>query len=115
MSLDVDAAFTTLGASGGNGIPAIQQRSFQGKVRLQDGEWAVIAGLAETTDSVAKAGIAGLADIPILGHLFRVDNTDKIIDQTLIVLKPHLINLPPWEIPTPVMRVGTEGRPLSTY
>jgi len=116
MSLDVDAAFTTLGANAsGSGIPAIQQRKFQGTVRLHDGEWAVLAGLAQTTDSFTSSGIAGLASIPILGHLFRNDTTQKNSDETLIVLKPRLINLPPWEIPAPAVQVGTEGRPISIY
>jgi general secretion pathway protein D len=116
MSLDVDAAFTTLGANAaGSNIPAIQQRKFQGKVRLHSGEWAVVAGLAQTTDSLTSTGILGLASIPILGHLFRTDNTEKDSDQTLIVLKPRLINLPPWAFPVSTMEVGSEGRPISLY
>jgi general secretion pathway protein D len=116
MSLDVDAAFTTLGANAaGSNIPAIQQRKFQGKVRLHDGEWAVIAGLAQTTDSVTSIGIAGLASIPLLGRLFRTDTTEKNSDETLIVLKPRLINLPPWDFPVSTLEVGTEGRPISVY
>lgn len=116
MSLDIDAAFTTLGtAASVSGIPAIQQRKFQGKVRLHDGEWAVIAGLTQITDSTTTNGILGLASIPILGHLFRSDTVDKGSDQTLIVLKPRLINLPPWEFPVSTLQVGTEGRPISVY
>jgi len=116
MSLDIDAAFTTLGATAaGSNIPAIAQRKFQGKVRLHEGEWAVIAGLAQTTDSLSTSGILGLASIPILGHLFRTDTTVKDSDQTLIVVKPHLINLPPWDFPLSTMQVGSEGRPISVY
>ncbi|HEY1760767.1 MAG TPA: type II and III secretion system protein [Bryobacteraceae bacterium] len=116
MSLDVDAAFTTLGATAaGSNIPAIAQRKFQGSVRLHGGEWAVIAGLAQTTDSITTTGIAGLASIPILGHLFRTDTTDKNSDQTLILLKPRLVNLPPWDIPVSTVQVGTEGRPISMF
>jgi len=116
MSLDVDAAFTTLGATAaGSNIPAIAQRKFQGTVTLHEGEWAVIAGLAQTTDSITTTGIVGLASIPILGHLFRTDTTQKDSDQTLIILKPHLVNLPPWELPVSTIQVGTEGRPISIY
>jgi general secretion pathway protein D len=116
MTLDVDAAFTTLGANAaGSNIPAIQQRKFQGKVRLHSGEWAVIAGLAQTTESVTSTGIIGLASIPIIGHLFRTDTTQKDSDQTLIILKPRLVNLPPWEFPVSTLRVGSEGRPISIY
>ena len=116
MSLDIDAAFTTLGATAaGSNIPAIAQRKFQGKVRLREGEWAVVAGLAQTTDSINTSGIWGLASIPILGRLFRTDSTVKDSDQTLLVLKPRLINLPPWETPVSAVQVGSEGRPISIY
>jgi general secretion pathway protein D len=116
MSLDIDAAFTTLGATAaGSNIPAIAQRKFQGKVRVHEGEWVVIAGLAQTTDSITTSGVLGLASIPILGHLFRTDSTQKNTDQTLLVLKPHLVSLPPWEFPVSAMQVGSEGRPISVY
>ena len=84
-------------------------------MRLRDGEWAVIAGLAQTNDSFTSSGIAGLASIPILGHLFRNDTMEKDSDETLIVLKPRLLNLPPWELPATAVQVGTEGRPISIY
>lgn len=115
MTLDIDAAFTTLGATSNNGIPSIAQRKYQGKVRLSRGEWAVVAGLAETTDSVSITGIAGLSTIPIIGHLFRNDTIQNDTDQTLIVLKPRLISLPPWDFPTTELEVGTETRPISLY
>ncbi len=87
MTLDIDAAFTTLGATGADGIPAIAQRKFQGKVRLGQDEWAVIAGLPQTNDAVNKTGIAGLASIPLLGRLFRVEQQrgyrKGLMDETL--------------------------------
>jgi general secretion pathway protein D len=115
VSLDVDAAFTTLGATSSNGIPAIAQRKFQGKVRLGQGEWAVLAGLAQTTDSTSTTGIAGLARLPLLGHLFRTDTVEHDSDQTLIVLKPHIVSLPPWDFPTTEMEFGSETKPISLY
>ncbi len=115
VTLDIDAAFTTLGATGANGIPAIAQRKFQGKVRLVQGEWAVLAGLAQSTDSTSTTGIAGLSRLPVLGHLFRTDSVVHDSDQTLIVLKPHIVSLPPWDFPTTVMEVGSETKPISLY
>ncbi len=115
MTLDVDASFTTLGATSNNGIPAIAQRKYQGKVRLNSGEWALVAGLAESNDSTAISGIAGLSRIPLLGHLFRADTVEHDRDETLVVLKPHIISLPPWDFPVTEMQVGTETKFLSLY
>lgn len=115
VSLDVDAAFKVLGTGGANGIPSISQRRYQGKVRLASNEWAVIAGLAAETRANTTTGIAGLAEIPALGRLFRRDTIDKNNVQVLIVLKPRLLNLPPWEFETQTLWVGTQSRPLTVF
>ena len=83
--------------------------------RLVDGEWAVVAGLMKNTVSEDRAGILGLSSIPIVGRLFTKTTKTEDAGETLIVLKPHLISLPPWETPSPVLWVGTENKPLSLY
>jgi len=115
MTLDVDAEQNALNGSANNGIPVITTRHFQGMTRLVEGESAVIAGLMQNTVSEDRSGIPGLSSIPILGRLFTKTTKAEQVGQTLIVLKPHLISLPPWEIPSPVMWVGTEAKPLSIY
>ena len=115
VTLDIDASFNTLGTLAANGIPSIEQRKFQGKVRLQQSEWAVIAGLTQINDARTSTGILGLGNIPIIGHLFRNDTTEKDSDLTLILIKPRIINLPPWETPAPALSIGTEGRFISLY
>ena len=104
-----------LGATAADGIPAIAQRKFQGKVRLAPGEWAVLAGLTQSTESLSTTGIAGLARLPLIGHLFRGDTIQRDSDETLIVMKPHIIGLPPWDFPVTEMEVGSESRPISLY
>src|SRR5208283_3314400 len=44
VSLDVSAEFKTLTGDSNNGIPVIGARKLESKVRLRDGEWAVVAG-----------------------------------------------------------------------
>ncbi len=62
VTLDVDAEFKSLGSASVNGIPVINSQQYQGKVRLKDGEWAVVAGLVTTNDAETPTGIAGLSD-----------------------------------------------------
>jgi type II secretory pathway component GspD/PulD (secretin) len=80
-----------------------------------EGESAVIAGLMTTRTSDERSGIPGLSSIPYLGHLFTKTTKSEDVGQTLIVLKPHIISLPPWETPVPVLWVGTENKPLSIF
>src|ERR1051325_2127074 len=58
VTLDVDAAFKAIGSGSFDGIPVIDSREYQGKVRLKDGEWAVVAGMLTTTDAETPTGIA---------------------------------------------------------
>lgn len=117
VTLDLDMQFSLLGANSGiSGIPIISNRQFTGKVRLKEGEWAVIAGLVQTNDSNVQNGIAGLASIPILGRLFfSQTNREKDSSEVLIVLKPHLLTLPPSDFVPDTIWVGTETRPLTAF
>jgi general secretion pathway protein D len=84
-------------------------------VRLASDQWAVIAGLTEDSRSLASTGVAGLARIPLVGHLFRQDTYSKDRTELMIVLKPRVVDLPPWEFATQTLWVGTEGKPLPVY
>jgi general secretion pathway protein D len=115
VTLDVDAAFKALGSGSFNGIPVIESRQYQGKVRLKDGEWAVVAGMLTTTDAETPTGILGLSDLPWIGGLFTHHVHEHDRSETLVVLKPHLVSLPPWEYITPTLWTGTETRPASPF
>jgi general secretion pathway protein D len=115
VSLDVDAQFKTLGGSSVNSIPVIASQQYQGKVRLKDGEWAVIAGLVTVNDSETPTGVAGLASIPVFGRLFSHQTHEKDKSDVMIVLKPRLVYLPPWgTAPRPIW-TGTETHPLTVF
>ena len=115
ITLDLDAEQNALNGAANNGIPVITSRHFQGMTRLVDGESAVIAGLMQTSVSENRSGFPVLSNIPLLGRLFTTTTKTELVGQPLIVLKPHLISLPPWETPSPVLWVGTETKPLSLY
>jgi general secretion pathway protein D len=115
VTLQVDAAFKTLGGASFDGIPVIDSRQYQGEVRLKDGEWAVVAGMLTTSDSESSTGIPWLSDLPWIGNLFTHHVNDRARSETLVVLKPHLVSLPPWEYVSPTLWTGTETRPASPF
>lgn len=115
VTLDVDASFKELGAATVDGIPVIANTQYTGKVRLGTGEWAVLAGLVEKDETVARVGIVGLDRIPIIGKLFSQNTTTKDSDEVLLVMKPHVTTLLPWDRIQPPIWVGTESRPLTLY
>ena len=115
VTLDLDASFKTLGPQGENGIPVIDSRQYQGKVRLRSGEWAVVAGLVSVNNSETPTGVVGLSDLPWIGRLFSHQNRSSEATDVLVVLKPHLLSEPPWEDISKPMWTGTESRPLSVF
>jgi pilus assembly protein CpaC len=115
VSLDVEASYSTLSGATNNTIPVIASRKFTGKTRLKAGEWAVIAGLAVSSTDDVTNGIAGASRIPLLGNLFKQKVINHADSQTLVILKPRLVNLPPFEYATRSMWVGSESRPRTVY
>jgi type II secretory pathway component GspD/PulD (secretin) len=106
VTLEITAEFKLLGAASVDGIPVISNKKYESKVRLQQGEWAVLAGLMTASEAREISGIPLLSFIP----LFRQNKTTRDEGQTLIVLKPHVEILPPTESPTWSAWTGTETR-----
>jgi Flp pilus assembly secretin CpaC len=91
----------------------ISTRKFQGKVRLRNNEWAVVAGMVSEVESKAITGLAGLSTLPIIGPALRRNTTSREESNVLVVLKPRLTSLPPSESAPRTLWIGTETRPLS--
>lgn len=112
VSIELDAEFKVLAGQALNGIPIISSRKLSSKVRLKEDESAVVAGLMSTSEARSISGLAGLAQIPGLGWLVRQNNKSRDSDEVIIVMRPHLLSLPPDETVTRSVWVGTESRPM---
>ncbi|HZU28527.1 MAG TPA: type II and III secretion system protein [Bryobacteraceae bacterium] len=113
MTLDVEAEFELLGSGNLNGIPELDNTKYQSSVRLRDGQWAVVTGLLNASQTKSLNGIAGLASIPVLGPMLSTNASKNDRSETLIVIKPRLRSLPPYEAATRALWTGSEGRPQS--
>lgn len=110
VSLDVESEFKVLTGKALNGIPVIANRKLISKVRLKDGEWAVVAGLVSSSEARSLGSIAGLGGVPLLGPLVSRHGRDKNGSTTLLVIKPRVINGPASDEPAPAFWVGSESR-----
>jgi general secretion pathway protein D len=113
VEVAIESEFKLLTGGSVNGIPAISDRALKSEVSLKMGEWAVIAGLMNTSDARTITGIAGLSAVPLIGPLMRTTMRDKEDDEVLILLKPTLLTQPPDQVVTHVFRMGSETRPLT--
>ena len=81
-------------------VPALTSRKATTEVDLRDGQSFAIAGLMDnrTTDVASKIPV--LADIPVLGHLFRSRATNKTNTELLVMVTPRVVEaLPPGQTP----------------
>ncbi len=113
VTLAIETTFELLTGSAVNNIPIIGRRQVNTQVRLLDGEWAVIAGLMDRSIAKTRAGFWGLSNIPLLGNLFTQTTKDNEDEDVLVAIRPHLLSLPPDQIVTKPVRVGTETRPFN--
>jgi type II secretory pathway component GspD/PulD (secretin) len=113
VTLDIDAQFKVLAGSAANGIPVIANRSYKSKVRVPLGDWAVIGGLLDSREARNVVGLVGLSRIPYLGPLFGTHERDRTDHRILILMRPHLLGLPPSQNLSRSYLVGTDTRPLT--
>ncbi|HEX4232257.1 MAG TPA: type II and III secretion system protein [Bryobacteraceae bacterium] len=107
VALDVDGAFKSLGTLVLDSVPSIAEREFQGSVRLREGEWAVIAGLDQSTKTRTRTGLMGLSQIPILDQILSDNQRDETTSNTLILIKPRITRLPMSDLVSPEYFVGS--------
>ena len=101
-----------------NNIPEISTRDTQTTVHLRDNETLVIGGLIQENSQRTESKIPLLGSLPVIGGIFRNNNTTSTRNELIIVVTPHILNgnatstVPSAAIP-PGMVVPTP-RPLPT-
>lgn len=76
---------------GGISQPIIGQNKLTTDIRLREGEVNLIGGIIQQTDSKSSTGIPGLAGIPVIGHLFSRETTQKDRTELVVALVPHIV------------------------
>jgi type IV pilus assembly protein PilQ len=93
--LDLDVSDDTVGqqvtsATGGS-VPSIDTRQITTQVLVNDGQTVVLGGILSTTNSYTATKVPFLAEIPVLGNLFK--STIKVNDKSelLIFITPKIL------------------------
>ena len=76
---------------GGISQPKIGQRRIEHETRLQDGEVNLIGGILQDTETKSLSGYPLLARIPILKYLFGQENKERIQDEVVFAITPHIV------------------------
>ncbi len=84
-------SFTALGQSFNLPLALSTVQESDNVVRAASGQIIVIGGLMKEGSTDEQAGIPILADIPLLGHLFKHKRITRIKKELVILLKPTVI------------------------
>ncbi len=74
-----------------NQVPSIENREAATEVLVKDGETLVIGGIYETESSETYQGIPWLMKVPVLGWLFKNQETSLAKRELLIFITPSII------------------------
>jgi len=93
LDLDVsdDAVGQQVTSATGGSVPSINTHEVITQVLVNDGQTVVLGGILETTKSKAANKVPFLADIPILGYLFRSTTDINNKTELLIFITPKIL------------------------
>jgi type IV pilus assembly protein PilQ len=83
---------TTFGGASGASIPIIGTRKAVTQVSLKDGYTMGIGGLISTNFNKSTNKVPLLGSIPVIGYLFKQDNTNNTVDNLVIFITAKTIS-----------------------
>jgi general secretion pathway protein D len=94
VTLALKVSLSTLNpATGFGGLPTFGNREITTTIRLKDGETNMLAGLIRDEERTSLAGVPGLSDLPLIGHLFAYNHKDAQQTDIILTLTPHVVRM----------------------
>lgn len=73
-----------------NGVPGLRRRETTSTITARPGETIIISGLVNASDTRNADKVPGLAEIPILGKLFRSDDFQRNRTELVVTVTPRI-------------------------
>ena len=74
-----------------DGNPTILNRHFSTSLTLQDGGALLLGGLISGSRSGGDTGVPGIAQVPVLGRLFRSDSYQEDRTELMVMVIPYVV------------------------
>ena len=94
ITLAMDLKVQGLGTLQINSIPDITSRSYVGTITVHDGEQSVIMGMLSEQELRSVQGFPILSTLPGLRTVFGTNSKERIHNELLIVITPHVVRKP---------------------
>jgi pilus assembly protein CpaC len=73
-------------------MPAIQSRRAETELQLKNGQTFGIAGLLDQRTTVQLSRVPGIADVPVLGELFKSRNVSRTNTELVVLVTPSIVD-----------------------
>ena len=93
VSLALKISVSNISGSGYAGLPTFGNREISTTIRLKDGETNMLAGLIRDDERTVLAGVPGLSDLPLIGHLFANNHKEAQQTDIILTLTPHIVRV----------------------
>jgi general secretion pathway protein D len=93
VSLTLKLALSSISGMGFGGLPTFGNREISTTIRLKDGETNILAGLIRDEERTTLAGVPGLSDLPLIGHLFASNHKQTQQTDIVLTLTPHIVRV----------------------
>jgi type IV pilus assembly protein PilQ len=74
-----------------SGVPSINTKRVDTQVLVENGGTVVIGGVYTQDESDSTSGVPGLADIPVLGWMFKTNTVAKSKKELLVFITPKIL------------------------
>ena len=74
-----------------DGIPSQTTTEVTTQLLADDGQRIFIGGLLRTTDTVGRAGLPVLSQLPVIGGLFSQTEERTVNTETVVLITPHIV------------------------
>jgi type II secretory pathway component GspD/PulD (secretin) len=99
VTLQLEFDIKSLTGSSVNGIPVLSNRNIEQTIRLRENETSVLSGIIEKNESRTLSGLPWTSTEPGIGLLTGEDTTNNQQTETLILVTPRAVRLPPHDVP----------------
>lgn len=72
--------------------PDLKRRQLSSVVTVKDGNRIILGGLINTSNTVNENKVPILGDIPVLNYLFKYEDKQKVVQELVIVIEPHIVS-----------------------
>ncbi len=72
--------------------PDTTEKKLSTVVRVKNGDTIILGGLIGKSKNIAKNGIPGLKELPILGNLFKSESLTNSVSELIFIITPRIVN-----------------------